>query len=233
MKKYDWILFDCMETIIDVIELPTTRDYAAWAFYGSGIESYWHSFDNFFAEFKLARQHFLDILPNNKEYELSERFEFIIRSKLAIADDNEIQNMKNKLYKNYWKTYKKKCYVKEETKNTLTELSKEYCLGIVSNFMVQGGVEELLEINDVIKYFDFVITSINEGWRKPHPNLYNAAITKTKTAKDKILFIGDDYKNDYIGPQEVGLATIFLDRDQKHPEIKERINNYYELKKYL
>lgn len=233
MRKYDWILFDCMETIIDVIELPTTRDYASWAYEGSGVESYWHSFADFFEEFKLARLHFLDILPENKEYELSERFEHVVCTKFTAIDDKKIQYIKNKLYNNYWKTYKKKCYVREETKNVLAELAKTYRLGIVSNFMVQGGVEELLEINGVIKYFDFVITSIKEGWRKPHQELYNTAILKTKTSKEKILFIGDDYKNDYIGPKEVGLSTVILDRKQKFTKVKERIENYCELVKFL
>ena len=47
MAAVKYIFFDCMETLVDLHELPSSSDYARWAFQGSGVEGYWRDFEDF------------------------------------------------------------------------------------------------------------------------------------------------------------------------------------------
>ncbi len=221
-----WLFFDCMETLVDLTELPQLKDYAMWAFDGSGEENLWSGFDNFFEHYIAARQSIAQEIYKDSEYEMLERMKRISALSLVDKPDAVIENTAHMLYTNYWKNYKAKCYVKNEVKNALDFLSKKFKLAVVSNFMVMDGIEELLIENEIFGYFDFVVTSIKTGWRKPNINIYNEAINKSGVNIEDITFIGDDYINDYITPREIGMRAILLDREQKHPEIAERVDSF-------
>ncbi|MCX7748024.1 MAG: HAD family hydrolase [Clostridia bacterium] len=223
------ILFDCMETLVDLTELPTLREYALWTFEGSGSEHYWGSFDEFFEHYQFARDTLAAKLPEHKEYEIMERFELIAQIKLGKGNKSKIKEVSERLYDNYWKVYESKCYVKEDVKVSLSQLARNYKLGVVSNFMVKNGIEILLKQNGIFQNFDFVVTSVNEGWRKPHPHIYNTAVSKAGYPSNQILFVGDDYVCDYIGPGKVGLRSILLDRYHKYPEVAEKIKSFNDL----
>lgn len=229
MSEIKYLFFDCMETLVDLTELPALREYALWGFAGSGVEEYWDSFEDFLELYKLAKREISSKLPEHKEYEMFERFEAISRMKMPGCEEKEIRRVAGKLYENYWKTYFSKCYVKDDVKAVLPELRKHYRLGVVSNFMVENGIEELLSSNGIIQYFDFVVTSVAEQWRKPHPNIYSAAFRKAGVMPCEIAFVGDDYINDYLTPKELGMKAIFLDRYRRYGHISERICDFYEI----
>jgi putative hydrolase of the HAD superfamily len=112
-------------------------------------------------------------------------------------------------------------------------LTESYQLGIVSNFKVPGGIEELLKLNGIERYFNSVTVSINMGWRKPHEAIYHHALNFMDALPEDIYFIGDDFKNDYLKPRELGLKGVLLDRFNRHPEVTDRVKDFYELIDYL
>ena len=229
MDGYKCILFDCMETLVDLTELPSLRDYALWAFDGSGTEKDWGNFDTFYECYNTARKEISQKLPEHKEYEISERFEAAVRIGFPHADGKTLAHIKQSLYDNFWRNYKSRCYVSCEVSGVLRELKGRFILGVVSNFMVDGGIEELLKENGIEDSFDFIVTSIGEGWRKPHPGIYEAAMKKSGVAPAEVLFIGDDYLNDYIAPMEIGMSTILLDRFDRYPEVETRARDFYSI----
>lgn len=228
MSKIKCILFDCMETLIDVTELPTSRDYARWAYDGSGVEQHWENFDEFFKNYIEAKERIIKRLPENKEHNLIERFEEI--ALLKFKDNKDIiTEISEKLMNTYWKTYTQKCYIKEDVAKVLPILASKYQLGVVSNFVVKDGVEELLVSHGIRNYFNSVITSINVGWRKPHENIYNIALQHLKVSPWEVLFVGDDYINDYVQPKKLGLNVLLLDRYNNFEHITERVGDFYKL----
>ncbi|MCX7923332.1 MAG: HAD hydrolase-like protein [Clostridia bacterium] len=208
-------------------ELPTQSEYALWAYDGCGFENCWHDFEEFYEDYKYASQALREGLPEDKEYELFRRFEAIVKLRQLSDSADEVAQS---LYNNYWKTYSAKCYVKSEIRLILEQLSKKFKLAVVSNFMVSDGIEELLERNQISEFFQFVVTSVNVGWRKPHESIYNCAIEKAGVRAQKIAFIGDDYICDYVGPGKLGLQTIFYDKNNLHMDIKSRVSCLSELK---
>jgi len=207
------ILFDCMETVVDVKEIPDIRMYCAFAYFGCGYEKLWKDFDSFVEDYNFARAKLEEGQIEYKEYNLFDRFSFMVKQKLN--SDDEIEEAVAAISANYWRNYKANCYVDEGVKDVLSQLQPKYKCGIVSNFMVESGIEELLNDFGVARYFDFVVTSIKVGWRKPHREIYDTALKLSEAEKEEILFIGDDYICDYIGPLEYGFNAVLLDKKKK------------------
>ena len=233
MGNIKYILFDCMETIVDLRQLPNLRDYAFWGYNGSGVDDLWKDFDEYFRFYLLARTDIGSRLHENQEYEMYEMFFHIIKLSFPDMLVSQMERTSRCLSDNYWRNYKEQCYIKDDVLFGLERLSKKYRLAVVSNFMVKDGIEELLEINGVSGYFDHVTTSIGEGWRKPHPAIYGTALGKFGARPEETVFVGDDYVNDYVAPKELGMNPIFLDRFDRHPEIEQRVKDYYKLVEIL
>ncbi len=168
----EFILFDCMETLIDMTQLPDRRDYAFWAYEGCGVEYLWRDFEEFFDEYRLAADSITEKSPQYKEHSIMERFMLMLDRK-NIKEKRDI--LIDSIYQNYWKNYSSRCYVDVETVNLLDYLSNKYKIGVVSNFIVDNGVEDLLKKTGIIDYFEFVVTSVKCGWRKPHKIIYDEA----------------------------------------------------------
>lgn len=232
-KKDIFVLFDCMETLIDLSKLPNLRDYAAWGFYGSGVEELWEDFDGYFRTFLVAKAELSARLPEYADYEMKSRFFQIVRSSFPDMDYGRVDETAKRLYENYWKNYKAMSYVREDVREVLPELAKCFRLGVVSNFMVMGGIEEMLEMHGLIGNLEFVVTSVAEGWRKPHPAIYKKAVDSMGAFGGEIVFVGDDYINDFVKPGSMGMKPIFLDRYERHPEIAERVTDFYQLRDKL
>lgn len=230
MSDYKFILFDCMETLIDMVELPGEKEYALWALEGSGAEAYWQDSEEFVQDFVFMRTLLKERQPSYKEFDINERFQLIVERKLGSGKTREAAPIVEQLVANYWRTYLKMCYLAEEVRETLAILAGKYRMGVVSNFIVPGGVEQILQMKSIHDCFQFVVTSVNEGWRKPHPQIYEAALQRAGVADRKeVLFIGDDLENDYLTPQKLGMTAILYDRNQKCPALKERFTSFRDL----
>lgn len=233
MKSCGYIFFDCMETLIDLRRLPTLRDYAGWAYKGSGVEGFWKDFDEFFRYYLLAKQELTTMLPEHADYEMRGRFLHLVQLSLPKLSHEAETSTASVLYNNYWRNYKAATYIWEDVKLILPELGKQFKMGVVSNFMVMGGIEELLELHGIKEYFDFVVTSVAEGWRKPHRLIYQNALKYAGVVPEQVIFVGDDYINDYATPYELGMRPVYLDRYDRRPELEIRIRDFYGLPKLL
>lgn len=227
MTHIKCIYFDCMETLIDVKENPDMRLYSWWAYNGCGCEDLWENFDAFSREFIEARDQLTKSLRPNEEYALLRRMEYMLQRKKV--DDITVRKAVEALSANYWKNYKANCFVDDKVRETLSLLSSRFKCGVVSNFMVPEGIEDLLRSFEIDHYFDFVVTSIHVGWRKPHPFIYDAALELTREQKEHILFVGDNYTCDYEGPVQYGLNAVLLDKENKYAHVNRRISHLKEL----
>lgn len=91
-------------------------------------------------------------------------------------------------------------------------LASGYRLGILSN-----GTEEIqmkkLQALGLTEYFDEFIFSGNVGFRKPDKKIFLHALEKVKTKSDRFLYIGNSFRSDIKGADEVGMKTCWLNRD--------------------
>lgn len=233
MGNFKYIFFDCMETLVDLHVLPTTREYAAWAFDGSGVEYLWEDFDTFYRYYMLSRHELKAQLPELADYEMKLRFLHIIKLSLPGLSYERVEAAADSLYKNYWENYKSVCYLRPDVELALPKLGRLLKMGVVSNFMVMGGIQELLEMTRIRDRFEFVVTSVEEGFVKPHPAIYGKALRLAGVKPEEVIFVGDDYCNDYVKPSEMGMYSVCLDRYGRHEDLERRVRDFSELEELV
>ena len=86
-------------------------------------------------------------------------------------------------------------------------------MGIISNTTNPEFIKEKeLCQTGLSTYFEFAIFSSGAPYRKPHPSIFNAAISRLNIKPENILFVGDDLKMDVLGAQSVRMPTAWLNR---------------------
>ena len=104
----------------------------------------------------------------------------------------------------------------ETVRHLLLSLSKNYKLGVVSNFY--GNLEASLTSLGIAQFFSVITDSTSTGVSKPHLAIFQAAISKLseemvpkKITAENILVVGDSYKRDIEPAKKLGCKTIWLD----------------------
>jgi HAD superfamily hydrolase (TIGR01662 family) len=101
-------------------------------------------------------------------------------------------------------------------------------MGIISNTTNPEFIkEEELCRTGLSTYFEFAIFSSSTPYRKPHPSIFNAAISRLNVEAENILFVGDDLKIDVMGAQSVGMPTAWLNREGS--SLVENISPHYQI----
>jgi putative hydrolase of the HAD superfamily len=65
---------------------------------------------------------------------------------------------------------------------------------------------------------DVVISSAWAGARKPHPRIFGQALAKLGAEAADVVFVGDTWGPDVVGPQAMGMTTVYLRRDGHWPD---------------
>nr|WP_281355218.1 HAD family hydrolase [Anaerotalea alkaliphila] len=124
--------------------------------------------------------------------------------------------------------YGSHCYVSGEKRKALEALAKELPLHVLSNFKVEGGIARLLERCGVGELFAGIHTSMEAGWRKPHPRTYAYLAERTGFAYGETLFVGDDRECDYLAPRALGMQALWY-RQGVRTKGPEEIGSFLEI----
>jgi putative hydrolase of the HAD superfamily len=101
-------------------------------------------------------------------------------------------------------------------------------MGIISNTTNPVFMKEKeMQAAGLKSFFEFAIYSSNTPYRKPHPSIFEFAITHLDMNPAEILFVGDNISMDVVGAQGVGMKSAWLNRDGK--SLPSGINPDYEL----
>jgi len=116
--------------------------------------------------------------------------------------------------------------------------NRGYTLGIISNTKkTKNQMIEGLEKNDMLKYFKGSIIASNGQniCKKGCPEVFFTALTQDRTFPDNSIMIGNNYKLDILGANNVGMHSVYVKRPNSHPGGKEsvKINTLSQLKNYL
>jgi HAD superfamily hydrolase (TIGR01549 family) len=98
-------------------------------------------------------------------------------------------------------------------------------LGLVSN-----GIRDLREF--VVHHrldVDAVVGSRLHGFVKPHPTIFQAALEQLGVEPAEAVMVGDSLEEDVEGARALGLRAILIDREDRHPDVEERLTDLYGL----
>ena len=96
------------------------------------------------------------------------------------------------------------------TKKLLTRIKERYKLGLVSNFTYAPVIYASLRKLGINQFFDAVVVSHENGWRKPHTKIFRDALEKLGVEAEEAVFIGDNPLEDIKGAHAAGLKTVFV-----------------------
>ncbi len=97
----------------------------------------------------------------------------------------------------------------EEALGVLELLAERYTLGALTN-----GNADIYK-TDAAEYFDFAFLAEDIGASKPHPDMFQAALTQAGVAAEDIIHVGDDPEHDILGARNMGMHTIWMNTRHK------------------
>lgn len=98
----------------------------------------------------------------------------------------------------------------------LAHLAHDHRLAVVTNTHHPSLVPDHLDALGVSPHIEVVITSVEVGWRKPHPTIYRAALEAMQADLTTSTFVGDTRIPDYDGPRAMGMHALLIDPGRNH-----------------
>ncbi len=114
----------------------------------------------------------------------------------------------------------------------LQKYSDKYQFGLISDTGFSPGsvLVELLEMNDIAKYFKSYSFSDETGVAKPNPKAYFKILNELNTNTENALHIGDNENTDIIGAKSIGMKAIRFDKFKSNNFMK--TNSYNTIADY-
>jgi HAD superfamily hydrolase (TIGR01549 family) len=101
------------------------------------------------------------------------------------------------------------CDIRPGTREVLLRLGEKYRLAVISN--ADGKIAEVLGRTGLADCFETITDSGIVGKEKPHPAIFEAALSSMGVAPRESLYIGDVYSVDYLGATRVGMQGMLFD----------------------
>lgn len=101
------------------------------------------------------------------------------------------------------------CRMRPGTRESLLRLARKYRVGVISN--ADGKINEVLRRCGIEDCFETIIDSGIVGYEKPHPAIFEAAVTSLGIPASDSLYLGDVYSVDYLGATASGMRSVLFD----------------------
>jgi putative hydrolase of the HAD superfamily len=117
---------------------------------------------------------------------------------------------------------RKRLQLYPEVLRVLGELRSSYRMGLVSDAQPCFALQEI-EAVGLGGFFDPIVISADDGFRKPDPRLFAKALGFMKLKPSQVIYVGNDMYRDTYGANRAGLKTIYVDSNQgakSHEDVK-------------
>jgi len=122
------------------------------------------------------------------------------------VDDSRIKTALNVFFQDYVDSLEfRPC-----TKKLIKRIKENCKLGLVSNFTYAPVIYASLRKLGINQFFDAVLVSDENGWRKPHKLIFLETLQKLHVTAEEAVFIGDSPLEDIKGAKEIGMKTVFV-----------------------
>ncbi|MCX8149903.1 MAG: HAD family hydrolase [Candidatus Bathyarchaeota archaeon] len=121
-------------------------------------------------------------------------------------DDRRMQEALDLFFQDFVDSLVLRPYAEE----LLKHISENFKVGLISNFTYAPVVHTSLRQLGIRPYFDVVVVSEENGWRKPHKKIFHDTLAKLGVKAEAALYIGDSPIEDIKGAAEAGLKSVFV-----------------------
>ncbi|NJM93717.1 MAG: noncanonical pyrimidine nucleotidase, YjjG family [Cytophagales bacterium] len=102
---------------------------------------------------------------------------------------------------------------------TLQYLQQRYQLHIITNGYQHMQVQKMSHAG-LLPYFDELVTVDLSGYRKPSPQIFEYALSRTGARLEQSLMIGDNPETDIRGAQSAGLDQVYFNPQRKAHQLR-------------
>lgn len=89
-------------------------------------------------------------------------------------------------------------------------------------------IDDLLKRMEAQEFFEVVVTSIEHGRPKPHPDIFRDTLERLGIEPDAAVYVGDSFDADYRGATGVGMPC-YLIGDHARVPVTRQIASVFEL----
>jgi len=100
--------------------------------------------------------------------------------------------------------------LREGAKNLIKQAMQQCRVGLISNFTHAPVIYKSLRHLGINGFFNAVVVSEENGWRKPSSHIFQDALNKLKVQACEAVYIGDSPIEDIKGAKQAGLKTVFV-----------------------
>jgi FMN phosphatase YigB (HAD superfamily) len=97
-----------------------------------------------------------------------------------------------------------------EVSEVLPFLSLPLAVWANTRTATEAKLRQWLERAGIGRFFAWVVTSVDAGFRKPAPEFFDFALAKCGLSKDEVLFVGNQLNTDITGGEQYGIRTVWL-----------------------
>lgn len=115
----------------------------------------------------------------------------------------------NEAVEAYFSAFPEHCHLIPGTKDMLQTLKETYRLGLLTNFTHGPAAREIIEHVGLNPFFDVILISGEEGFRKPHPSIFHRLVEGLGVEPGQTIYVGDDPEPDITGAQGAGLRPVW------------------------
>ena len=137
-----------------------------------------------------------------------------ILERMGIHEDSAF--LGEKITEHWWDHAELEAY--PDALETLDTLRSE---GVKTGIVTNGSrhdYERILEMLDLAGYFDVVVGADACGVAKPDGRIFLHAVDGLGVEPGEVVFVGNDYRYDYVGARGAGLKPLLIDRGGDAPE---------------
>jgi putative hydrolase of the HAD superfamily len=122
------------------------------------------------------------------------------------ADDYRIKAGLNVFFKDFIDTLE----LRAGAKKLIKQATEQCKVGLISNFTHASVIYKSLRQLGINAFFDAVVVSEENGWRKPSSCIFQDALNRLQIKADEAVYIGDSPIEDIKGAKQAGLKTVFV-----------------------
>jgi HAD superfamily hydrolase (TIGR01509 family) len=221
MPRYRAVLLDMFDTLVDFhwdrlplvafdgeqVRSTSPRVFEAVRRLLPGLawEAFVQAFVGSYREVEAIRQ------TTEREVPVQERFQMVL-GRLGVTEAGCREAVLREGLAAHTQLLREAMVFPEANRAVLDRLRPRYRLGVVSNFDHTPTVLDVLAASGILDRFETVIVSDTVGWRKPRPEIFQAALQAMDLSPREAVFVGDTPESDILGPHGLGMDVIWINR---------------------
>jgi putative hydrolase of the HAD superfamily len=95
-------------------------------------------------------------------------------------------------------------------KKLLENVSRDYRLGLVSNFTYAPVIYDGLRKLDIDQFFNAILVSEDVSWRKPSIKIFEETLRRLEAKAEETVYVGDSPLEDIKGAKAMMMRAIFV-----------------------